>query len=207
MMIGQMNNCMNSPNQDNNSNKMEKEIITKNLIVNFIFKDNILEVQGNPKMTIKMLIKNFIVKLCIDNFSGDYVFKGKRIDKDSTETLEEFGISYDDQIFVFEQNDKNQKEKLSKMFSHKHDNITITFIASCGHKTHITVGYERKISEIMKLYSKKIYIGNSIVGKDILFLYNGSQLDPNDNRTIKEFFGESNFIRITVYDLKGIIGA
>ena len=205
-MMGQMN-CMNSPpNPTNKSNKMEKEKISKNLIVNFIFDGDKIAVQGNSDMTIEKLIKNFIVKLGIDNFSGNYFFKGNKIDKDSTETLEQSRISNDDEIYAFEQNDKNQKEKLSKMPSHKYDNITITFNANTGHKTQITVGNDTKISEIMKLYSKKPLIGRAKLGKDIVFLYNGSQVDIHDNRTIAQFSGGKDIV-ISVYDINNIIGA
>ena len=206
-MMGQMN-CMNSPpNQADNSNKMEKEKISKKLIVNFILDDDKIVVQGNSNMTIKSLIKNFIVKLCIDNFSGDYFFGRREIVKDSTKTLEQFGISNDDEIYVFDQNDKNQKEKISKMLSHKHDKITITFDANTGHKTQITVDYYTKISKIVKLYIQKLGIAKAAIGKDLTLLYNGSQIDPTDKRTIEEYFGGRDSIIITAYDLNGIIGA
>ena len=206
MMMGQMN-CMNSPNQANNSNKMEKEKIPKFLKVKFIIDGDIIEVHGKLDMTIEMLIKNFIVKLCIDNFSGDYFFKGNKIDKDSTETLEQSRISDNDEIYVFEQNDKNQKEKMSKMLSHKHDNITITFNASSGYKVLTTVCHYTKISKILKAYSEKLLIGKIELGKDIMFLYNGAILDIHDNRTIEEFSGGRDSIAIIVYDIKNIIGA
>ena len=188
MMMGQMN-CMNSPNQANNSNKMEKEKIPKFLKVKFIIDGDIIAVYGKSDMTIEMLIKNFIVKLCIDNFSGDYFFKGNKIDKDSTQTLIQSGISNEDEIYVFEQNDKNQKEKMSKMLSHKHDNITITFNASSGYKVLTTVCHYTKISKILKAYSEKLLIGKIELGKDIMFLYNGAILDIHDNRTIAQFSG------------------
>ena len=206
-MMGQMN-CMNSPpNPTNNSNKMEKEKISKNLIVNFIFDGDKIAVQGNSDMTIQNLIRNFKVKLGIDNFSGDYFIGSREIDKDSTEKLAQSGISDDDEIYVFEQNDKNQKEKLSKMLSHKHDNITITFNASNGSKVLATVCHYTKISKILKAYSEKLLIGKIELGKDIMFLYNGAILDIHDNRTIEEFSGGRDSIAITVYDIKNIIGA
>lgn len=207
MMMGQMNNCMSSPNQANNSNKMEKKQISKNLIVNFIFDGDKIAVQGNQNMTIQNLIRNFKVKLGIDNFSGDYFIGSREIDKDSTEKLAQSGISDDDEIYVFEQNDKNQKEKLSKMLSHKHDNITITFNVSTGHKAQITVGHYTTISKILKLYSEKFLMEKVKLGEDIMFIYNGKKLDIHDNRTIEEFSGGRDSIVITAYDVNNIIGA
>ena len=207
MMMGQMNNCMNSPNQANNSNKMEKEKISKNLIVNFIFDGDKIAVQGNSDMTIQNLIRNFKVKLGIDNFSGDYFIGSREIDKDSTEKLAQSGISDDDEIYVFEQNDKNQKEKLSKMLSHKHDNITITFKASTGHQAQITVGHYTTISKVLKLYREKFLMEKVKIREDIMFIYNGKKLDIHDNRTIEEISGGFDSIAISVYDFKNIIGA
>ena len=122
-------------------------------------------------MTIERLIQNFRVKLCIYDFSGDYFFKGNKIDKDSTQTLIQSGISNEDEIYVFDQNDKNQKEKLSKMLSHKHDNITIVFDSSTGFKTQISFSYYTKISKAFKLYCKKIGIGKAAIEKGIFFIY------------------------------------
>jgi hypothetical protein len=205
MMMGQMNFCVNSANP---TIKMEKEKIPKkNLIINFIFDGYKIEVQGNSDMTLKKLIELFRVKLCNDNFSLDYFFKRRKLDKDSEETLAQSRISNCDEILVFEQNDKNQEEKLSKMLSHKHDNITITFNASTGNKTQITVGYYTKISKIFNLYNEKLLFGKAKIGEDIRFLYNGSEIQIDDNRTIFELSGNHDSIEITAYDLNGVIGA
>ena len=207
MMMGQMNNFMNNSNQAINSNNMKKENSSKNIIINFIFDGNKIEVQGNSNMTIEKLIKNFRAKLGIDNFSGDYFFKGKKIDKDSAQTLKECGIYNESDIYVFDQNDKNQKEKISRILSYKHDNITITFNASTGHKTIITARFYIKISKILKLYCKKIGFSKALIGKDIWFLHNEKQIGIDDNRTIEELSGGKDSFIIIVYDLEGIIGA
>ena len=204
MMMGQMNNFMNNANQANNSNNMAKENSSKNLTINFIFDNHNIAVQGRLDMTIKQLISNFRVKLCDDTLCLDYIFKGIEIDKDSIlTTLEQYGISNEDEIFVFEENDKNR----SKILSHKHDNITITFNASTGLKTVITVRFYTIISKIFKLYCKKIGIRKDAIGKDILFLHNGSRIEIGDNRTIEEFSKENDSIKIIVYDIGCVIGA
>jgi hypothetical protein len=208
MMMGQINySMMSSPAQGNNSKTMEKKNSPKYLTYNFIFDGHIIGVQGNPKMTIEKLIKNFGVKLCIDNFSGDYFFKGKKLDEHSNYTLETSGISNKDDILVFDQNDKNQKECISKILSHKHDNIKIIFNGSTGHKVEITIKYYTRISKICKLYCKQLRLKKDIIGKKLMFLHNGQQLEINDNRIIEEISEGGNTFSITVYDLGGIIGA
>ena len=207
MMMGQMNNCMNSANEAaDNSNKMEKNKFPVDMILNFIFDGHKIAVHGNPNMTIERLIKNFRVKLCIYDFSGDYFFKGIKIDKDSTQTLIQSGISNEEEIYVFDQNDENQKEKLSKMLSHKHDNITIVFDSSTGTKMQISFSYYTKISKAFKLYCKKIGVGKAAIGNQIIFLLNSKKINIDDNRTIEEISCGNNTIRITVFDQGNILG-
>ena len=194
-------------NQNPMMNIMAKKNSSKNQIINFIVRDIKIAVQSNANMTIERLIKNFIIKTCIDNFSGDYFFKGNKIDKDSKLTLEQSGISNEDKIYVYEDNDKNQKEKMPKMPSHKHENITIIFNVSTGSKVKETLSYYTKISKAMELFCLKNGIVKNIIGKDIMFIYNEKFLDINDNRTIEEISEGKNSINITVYDLGGVIGA
>ena len=203
----QMNNFMNNVNQANNSNNMGKENSSKNIIINFIFDGNKIAVQGKQNMAIDRLIKNFRYKLSIDELNGDYFFKGNKIDKDSKLTLEQYGISNEDKIYVYEDNDKNQKEKMPKMPSHKHENITIIFNVSTGSKVKETLSYNTKISKAMELFCVKTGMKKNIIGKDIMFIYNEKFLDINDNRTIEEISEGKNSINITVYDLGGVIGA
>ena len=207
MMMGQMNNFMNSGNQANTSNNMAKENSSKYITINFIFDGHKIAALGNSKMTIKGIINNFRIKLSIEDFSGDYYFKGNKIDKDSKLTLEQSGISNEDYIYVFDQNDKNQKEKISKILSHKYDNITIIFESSVGFKAQISLSYYTKISKAFKLYCKKIGIGKAAFEKGIFFIYNGENLKIHDNRTIEEISGYHNFIKIIVIDPNNIIGA
>ena len=194
-------------NQNPMMNIMAKKNYSKNQNITFLVRDIYIYVQGNANMTIERLIKNFIIKTCIDNFSGDYFFKGNKIDKDSKLTLEQSGISNEDKIYVYEDNDKNQKEKMPKMPSHKHENITIIFNVSTGSKVKETLSYNTKISKAMELFCVKTGMKKNIIGKDIMFIYNEKFLDINDNRTIEEISEGKNSINITVYDLGGVIGA
>ena len=203
----QMNNFMNNVNQANNSNNMGKENSSKNIIINFIFDGNKIAVQGKQNMAIDRLIKNFRYKLSIDELNGDYFFKGKKIDKDSKLTLEQSGISNEDDIYVFDHNDKNQKEKISKMLTHKYDIITITFKASTVTKTEISLSYYTKINKAFKLYCKKIRIPKARIETDFMFSYNGLEVYKHDNRTIEELSKGKDSIEILVYDINNIIGA
>ena len=83
--------------------------------------------------------------------------------------------------------------------------INVTMNASTGHKVVIKAGSETTIQELLECYMKRIGLSPDLVGKDIMFMYNGAKLEPNAQKKIGQEF--RNAATITVYDLKGIIGA
>jgi hypothetical protein len=83
--------------------------------------------------------------------------------------------------------------------------INVTMSASTGHKVVIKAGPEATIEELLKVYMKKMGLSPDSIGKDIMFLFNGSQLDAKSKEKLGSKFRAT--AAITVYDLKGIIGA
>ena len=83
--------------------------------------------------------------------------------------------------------------------------INVTLNASTGNKTVINASANTTIEELLIMYTKKIGLSPEVIGKQIMFLYNGAQLEPNSKSTIGSMF--RNQAVITVYDLGGIIGA
>ena len=83
--------------------------------------------------------------------------------------------------------------------------INITLNASTGNKTVINASADTTIENLLKMYTKKLGLPDNVIGKDIMFLYNGAQLDFKSKSTIGSMF--RNTAVITVYDLGGIIGA
>ena len=64
------------------------------------------------------------------------------------------------------------------------------------------------IKELFKLYVKKLGISESLLGKDIIFLFNALTLEVNDERLISEVFHRGIIaVTITVIDSKNVIGA
>jgi hypothetical protein len=207
IMMGQMNNLMNNINQINANNILMNERNNnspKNLTLNFILlgsKDGKISIQCRSNEKMETIFKRFRIKLCDDEFRcSGYFFKGKEINKDLT--VDESGISNEDEIFVVDENDeRNQKRKMLEKFSLKPERHLI-FCSSKGFKTHIFVTKDTKVGEAIKIYLKKVE-----VGKNFMILFNGMQLDINDDREIEEIFGGKDNIIFTVYDLDGIIGA
>jgi hypothetical protein len=83
--------------------------------------------------------------------------------------------------------------------------INVTLNASTGNKTVINASADTTIEELLIMYTKKIGLSPEVIGKQIMFLYNGAQLDGNSKDKIGSMF--RNQAVITVYDLGGIIGA
>ena len=61
------------------------------------------------------------------------------------------------------------------------------------------------IEQLLKMYTTKLGLSPDVIGKQIMFLYNGAQLAPDCKTPIGSMF--RNTAVITVYDLGGIIGA
>ena len=83
--------------------------------------------------------------------------------------------------------------------------INVTMNASTGHKLVIKAGSDTTIDELLKCYMKRMGLSQESIGKDIMFMYNGAKLQPDDKQKICTMF--RNAAAITVYDIKGIIGA
>ena len=83
--------------------------------------------------------------------------------------------------------------------------MNITLNASTGNKTVINATPDTTIETLLKKYAQKLGLNPNVVGKEIMFLYNGAQLDPKCQTPIGSMF--RNTAVITVYDLGGIIGA
>ena len=83
--------------------------------------------------------------------------------------------------------------------------INVTMSASTGNKVVIKASPDTTIEELLKMYMKRMGLSNDSIGKDVMFLYNGAQLDCKSQEKIGSKFHIA--AAITVYDLKGIIGA
>lgn len=83
--------------------------------------------------------------------------------------------------------------------------INVTLNASTGHKVVIKAGSDTTIDELLKSYMRRMGLSQESIGKDIMFMYNGAKLLPDNKAKICTIF--RNAATITVYDIKGIIGA
>ena len=81
--------------------------------------------------------------------------------------------------------------------------INVTMNANTGHKVVIAANADTTIENLLKIYIKKSGLNLNVIGKDIMFLYHGAQLDYNSHQSIGSMF--RNIAVINVYDINGII--
>ena len=60
--------------------------------------------------------------------------------------------------------------------------ININLYASSGLKVMITISKCKTIKDLFKLYVRRIEISESLIGKEIIFIFNAETLSLNDNR-------------------------
>ena len=83
--------------------------------------------------------------------------------------------------------------------------INITFKVSTGHQANMAVNGNITVEQLIKMYVLKLNLSESVIGKDIMFIFNGQQLNPKSKEDVNSTF--SNGGLISVYDVNNIIGA
>ena len=83
--------------------------------------------------------------------------------------------------------------------------INISFIASTGNRILLAVNGNITIEELLKRYVKRLNLPETAIKKDIMFSYNGEQIDEMSKELVMNQF--KNGDNINVYDINNIIGA
>ena len=83
--------------------------------------------------------------------------------------------------------------------------INITFKVSTGHQANMAVNGNISIEQLIKKYVQKLSLPENVIGKDIMFIYNGQQLNPRLQDDVNSKFANGGLI--SAYDVNNIIGA
>ena len=86
------------------------------------------------------------------------------------------------------------------------DIINVTLTATSGLKVVIPAQKSMSLSQLFKIYVKKVGVPESVIGTKIVFLFNAEKLYHNSQQPITNFFKAFN-ANITVLDQANIIGA
>ena len=82
----------------------------------------------------------------------------------------------------------------------------IIFLATSGYRVAIVAPFYETISNILKLYTKKIGIGENTIENEIFFIFDATYLHKNDDRAVNELCHGQN-VTITVIDSGNVLGA
>ena len=83
--------------------------------------------------------------------------------------------------------------------------VNVTFKVSTGTQANIAVNGNITIEQLIKKYIHKLNLSENVIGKDIMFIFNGQKLDPHLKQDVNSTFGNGGLI--SVYDINNIIGA
>ena len=56
--------------------------------------------------------------------------------------------------------------------------VNVTFKVSTGHQANMAVNGNITIEQLIKKYVHKLSLSENVIGKDIMFIFNGQQLNP-----------------------------
>ena len=82
----------------------------------------------------------------------------------------------------------------------------ICFTTQKGQKMIIICPYNMKVRDLFIKYVQRLGLGPNVLGDSIFFLFNGSKINKNDNRSVGDL-GLVAGSNIIVLDLKGVIGS
>ena len=140
----------------------------------------------------------YIQKTCIDeSFVGNgilFLMNCKKLDHNSKEKIKDI-YPKNGKIIVFDQNN---------YIGCSFDPTEITFETSFGSKILLKVHKCITIETLIKKYLKEIETEENGKEKELIFLFNGTKLNPNSEEKVDEKFRSKNVL-ITVFDQNHII--
>ena len=83
--------------------------------------------------------------------------------------------------------------------------INLSFNASTGNKVLLAVNGDISIEELLKIYVRRLNLPETVIKKDVMFSYNGEQIQENSKELVMNHFRNGDLIQ--VYDINNIIGA
>jgi hypothetical protein len=100
------------------------------------------------------------------------------------------------------------KQNLSFNYDNSYNKNTtnIMFEAASGHKVSVLCSPSIKMKDLLIKYVQKIGVSENVIDNAIYFLFNGSKIKNDENRTLEEM-GIYNCSIILVIDKNSVIGA
>ena len=210
-------NCMNNQINQKMTNQIQMNQMNQNkqesyelLEIKFIMEDRKkIIVHSNFDDKIENLLNAFYYKSKFEEGSYDFFVK-KELNNYST--IMENGInSKENLIFVEKKKLNDTSSKNNNILNRKNncqilgEKIQLIFQASSGLKVVLNIGKNNTFKDAVIMYCNKCGLDISSVGKDLMFLFNGSILHLDAKRNLGELL--KNIHKITVIDQNNVIGA
>ena len=85
--------------------------------------------------------------------------------------------------------------------------FNVVFVHPTGKKIMIICPISLKVKDLLLQYISRIGLSDSLIGKDIFFIYNGLKIDEKEEKQVSQYFFHGMLHNILVVDTKNIIGA
>ena len=159
------------------------------IVFNYCFNRIIL--QENKNTSFSDLSKRFCSQVGIQNKVPTYYLGCLKIESTNNQTLSQLNIHNNSEIFVF-----------LLPFEDKNDNFKIVFSAGGGDRFYMETTKDTKFCVLCK---KLFDRGDIIDMENVIFLFNGCPIKPNEKRSLEEL-NIRNHSTITIYRIDNLIG-
>jgi hypothetical protein len=85
--------------------------------------------------------------------------------------------------------------------------MNVVFIHQTGKKIMMKCPFSMKVKELLLQYILRMGLSDSLIGKEIFFIYNGLKINEKEDKTVSQYFFQGMLHSILVVDAKNIIGA
>ena len=204
-----MNNYNQLQMMMNNFQDLKNNIMGNNMVMSANNNKNVQEINN---MDMNLMFLNFIERLNMNNISNNINIFNKNKDSflNNCQTSGMHSNSFNSNHINIGnqvpdgslQGEKNMHFKVDDC-----DIRNIKFSDNSGHNVMISINKNRPLKDLFKEYAKRVGFPEFLLGKEIVFIFNGLIIDVNDEKnTINSLFPK-DLITNTVICQKDIIGA
>ena len=198
-----MNNYNQLQMMMNNFQDWKNNIMGNNMVMGANNNKNVQEINN---MDMNLMFLNFIERLNMNNISNNINFLNNGCNQQNGMHSNSFNpnhINIGNQV-----PDGSLRGKEYMQFKVDDCDIrNIKFSDNSGHNVMISINKNRPLKDLFKEYAKRVGFPEFLLGKEIVFIFNGLRIDVNDEKnTINSLFPK-DLITIIVIFIQQVRGA
>ena len=205
-----MNNYNQLQMMMNNFQDLKNNIMGNNMVMGANNNKNVQEINN---MDMNLMFLNFIERLNMNNISNNINFFNKN--KDSF--LNNYSPGNGMHSNSFNPNHINIGNQVpdgslrgKEYMQFKVDDCdirNIKFRDNSGHNVMISINKNRPLKDLFKEYAKRVGFPEFLLGKEIVFIFNGLRIDVNDDKSTINSLFPKDLITIIVIFIQQVRGA